>query len=159
MTRAHQSTTERTGLAQRQVVVERDRVPVRADARAPARRGVLQRLGGVLSSDGSMRTQPYAAKRTGVRHAQCWSHTRRRFGQHGTASRRRRTGAGADPRAVRERGDGPQGLKCAAKLAFRCARGPLAKALKYPLDSEAGLSVHRSDDAARSTAQLAVRLG
>ena len=126
---------------------------------------------GTLVSDGYEAYAAYAAKRAGVRHAQCWSHARRGF-------ERARDG---EPEAVgtalaligalygHEKTMRTRKLEGAAKLAYRrehgvpvaerffawcreqCGRAdllpksPLAKALKYALDREAGLSVHLAD--------------
>ena len=126
---------------------------------------------GVLSSDGYEAYARYAAKRAGVRHAQCWAHARRGFEQSRDGEPEA-AGAAlaligalyANERAIRARK-----LKGAAKLAWRrersvpaaarffawcrdqlarpdlLPRSPLAKAVNYALEREAGLSVHLSD--------------
>ena len=126
---------------------------------------------GVLSSDGYEAYARYASKRAGVRHAQCWAHARRGFEQARDGEPEAADAAlaligalYANEKAIR-RGK----LKGAAKLALRrersvpaaarffawcrersarpdlLPRSPLAKALKYALDREAGLSVYLSD--------------
>ena len=126
---------------------------------------------GVLSSDGYEAYARYAAKRAGVRHAQCWAHARRGFEQ-ARDGEPEAAGAAlsligalyANEKAIRTRK-----LKGAAKLAWRrersvpaeerffawcreraarpglLPRSPLAKALGYALEREAGLTVYLSD--------------
>lgn len=126
---------------------------------------------GVLSSDGYEAYARYAAKRAGVQHAQCWAHARRGFEQardgepEAAAAALALIGAlYANEKAIRKRR-----LKGAAKLAYRrersvaaaarffdwcreqaarpdlLPRSPLAKAVGYALDREAGLSVYLAD--------------
>jgi len=126
---------------------------------------------GTLSSDGYEAYARYAAKRAGVRHAQCWAHCRRTFEQ-ARDGEPDAVGAAlaligalyANEKAIRARK-----LRGAAKLAHRrersvpaaerffawcrgqlarpdlLPRSPLAKALNYALEREAGLSVYLSD--------------
>ena len=121
---------------------------------------------GTLVSDGYEAYARYAAKRAGVRHAQCWAHARRTFEQArdgepeaaGTAlaligalyghekTMRARKLEGAAKLAYRREHGVPVAERFFAWCREQCGRAdllpksPLAKALKYALDREAGLS-------------------
>ena len=126
---------------------------------------------GTLASDGYEAYARYAAKRSGVRHAQCWAHARRGFEQAMDSEpaaaetalsligvlyanekeiRGRKLKGGAKLACRRERSV-PVAERFFAWCREQCGRAdllpksPLAKALKYALDRETGLSVHLAD--------------
>lgn len=125
---------------------------------------------GTLLSDGYEAYASYA-KRRGAVNAQCWSHSRRMFerakesepetvasalaligGLYSVERDMRRARLeGAAKRAVRESQSAPIAREFFAWCRRQCGRGdllpksPLAKALRYALDREDGLSVFLSD--------------
>ena len=131
---------------------------------------------GTLLSDGHEAYGSYA-KRHGAVHAQCWSHGRRMFEQAQESAPetvasalaligglygierdiRRARLAGVAKRTARESQSAPLAREFFAWCGKQCERGdlpksPLAKALRYALDREAGLSVFLCDPCAwRST--------
>ena len=126
---------------------------------------------GTLVSDGYEAYAAYASKRHEVRHAACWAHARRSFEQAQESEPAACDMALALIGALYgyEKTIRRRKLKGAAKLAYRRERSvpvadrffawcqsqasgadllpksPLAKALKYTLDREAGLSVYLAD--------------
>jgi len=125
---------------------------------------------GKLLSDGYEAYASYS-RRHGTVHAQCWSHTRRLYEQaresdpEAAASAlaligglysierdiRRAKAEGAAKRTVRQSQSAPIAKEFFAWCRRQCERGdllpksPLAKALRYTLDREDGLSVFLSD--------------